>query len=485
MSRIKALTFAAIGMLILGCCMPSVKALAAEDDGSYLFVYDEDGNSIIDEDGNAIFEGSAEESWLYNDAPGYPIATDFGWVKPGEFYVNVPDDSLYYYVYIGGAGAHDVWKMTHSGNVNCTICFTESGTYTMQVRTQNNSNFNSEIKSIEYTKPAEVLATPTGLRWDARNAWTVAWDPVQDANYYLVTVYKNGDMKARGIRAITEKSPYTTFDVSRTFSSADPTADEYTFDVRAYNTDLDFRGCSEISARSAAYAGTNLNGLAPGADGWYLYENGKVNTYYNGLYYDDEVGWWLIFNGSVAFDYNDLYYDETYGWWKIVGGAVDFGYNDLFGSPAYGWWKVTGGTVDFGYSELYESPTYGWWKVTGGAVDFGYNDLYGSPTYGWWKVTGGAVDFGYTDLFGSPTCGWWKVTGGAVDFGYNDLYGSPLYGWWLVSGGAVDFGYTDIYNSPSVGNWKVSGGAVDFGYYGYYNSPKYGRCYVRGGQANL
>jgi aryl carrier-like protein len=311
----------------------------------------------------------------------------------------------------------------------------------------------SDWTTISFQKPEVSYDTPTNLRW--LDDGTATWDPVDDEGVeYTVKLYKDSEYKFK--RQHLTQTSYKP-DLSQ-FAEGN-----WTFTVTVMGK-LDYKNASAESEQSAVLGKKeNITGLAENADGnWYLYEDGEINTEFNGLFCDSKVGWWLVINGKIAFDFNDLYYDENYGWWKITGGAVDFGYTDLYGSP-----------------------TYGWWKVTGGAVDFGFTDLYGSPQYGWWLVTGGAVDFGFTDLYGSPTYGWWKINGGAVDFGYTDLYGSPTYGWWLVSGGAVDFSYSDIFKSSSVGNWKVAGGAVDFGYNGDYNSQRYEHCYVRNGQANF
>jgi aryl carrier-like protein len=453
----------------------------------------EEENFLEKELREEIFEGETEEYRTY-DSGKYPVVTDFYWISPGKLHVDFPDEDLFYYSYIQSPRGKEFLLLKNSGDRNCTFYFTETGTYSIQIMTENDPSAASVIESVDYVRPAETLDTPTGLRWSTESPWVAMWDPVPGADFYYVRAYEGDkDVAGRGFE-VENVNGTQTCDLSNSYLGyVDPSENTYTFVVTAYNTDPTKYGNSDVSERSPAYGQAEeqekkkiINGLAENADGnWYLYENGEINTAFSGLYCDVNVGWWLVLDGQVAFDYNDLYCDANYGWWKIAGGAVDFGYNDLYGSPTYGWWKVSGGAVDFGYTDLYGSPQYGWWKVIGGQVDFEYSDLYGSPTYGWWKVTGGAVDFGYTDLFGSPQYGWWKVNGGMVDFDYSDLYGSPGYGWWLVNGGAVDFGYTDIFVSPVYGGWKVSGGNVDFGFNGVYNSPRYGQCYVNGGQVNL
>ncbi len=474
---------------------------ASEDFENLTVIYaDEDYEVSESEPEEEIFEGSYSESRTY-DGGKLPIVTDFGWTRPGEFYIRGVDEGVHYKVQITGPGYSQGAWIPHSGTYPYPDAFVNSGEYTIQVKTVEASSYDgdfttgavSTIKSINYTRPSESLTKPTGLHWKEDDYWNAVWDAVPGANYYSVKVY-NGDKQVAGVAyRCHEDTPQITYCFNdKLYNRTD--LRNVTFNVAAYNTDPTLYGSSPLSDYSPVHWKTvsgdpidvNLNGLAVSSDGnWYLYENGVIKNFYSGLYNDAKVGWWLVLNGKVAFGYNDLYCDANVGWWKISGGAVDFGYTDLYGSPTYGWWKINGGAVDFGYTDLYGSPTYGWWKVNGGQVDFGYTDLYCSPSVGWWKINGGSVDFGYTDLYGSPSYGWWKINGGSVDFGYTDLYASPSYGWWLVNGGAVDFGYNDIFKSPVYGNWKIAGGSVDFGYTGFFQSPKYGRCYVSDGQATF
>lgn len=264
--------------------------------------------------------------------------------------------------------------------------------------------------------------------------------------------------------------------------------------------------------------------------GLYLFENGRRNTTYEGLYYAANLGGIYVYllNGRVCLDYEGLYYDPvsdnvvklaggiwdqgytdlycdpnagwfkvssgildyyytglycspTMGWWKIESGMIDFTYNDLYCDPAIGWWKISGGTIDWGYEGLYCSPTLGWWKITGGTIDFAYTELYCDPVMGWWKINGGTIDLGYTGLFCSPTYGWWLVSGGGLALGYNGLYCDAQYGWWLVSGGGLALGYSGLYCDAQCGWWKINGGTIDFGYNDLYFDPTVGWWKVNGG----
>ncbi len=211
----------------------------------------------------------------------------------------------------------------------------------------------------------------------------------------------------------------------------------------------------------------NISGLRQADDGnWYLYDNGKINTEYTGLYCDETYGWWLVREGRIDFDYNDLWYDENVGWWKISGGTIDFGYTGLYASPNCGWWLIGCGTVAFDYNDLWYDENVGWWKISGGTIDFGYTGLYDSPSCGWWLIGCGTVAFDYNELWYDENVGWWKISGGAIDFGYTGLYASPNYGWWLINGGTIAFDYNGLWNDENYGVWEISGGTINFGYPG-------------------
>ncbi|MCQ2521233.1 MAG: hypothetical protein MJ105_02545 [Lachnospiraceae bacterium] len=131
---------------------------------------------------------------------------------------------------------------------------------------------------------------------------------------------------------------------------------------------------SQTYDANVALPSRNYTGIVPGYDGnFYLYNNGRFASTYNGLYGD-----------------------AVYGWWLITNGVVNLGYTDLYGDAALGWWKIANGTVDFGYTGLYTSPTLGTWYIVGGCVDLArgpqnataaYNDGYSDNTYGFYKGT--------------------------------------------------------------------------------------------------
>ncbi len=246
---------------------------------------------------------------------------------------------------------------------------------------------------------------------------------------------------------------------------------------------------SEYEKAAGPVAGTTSNSgqtsasaLVPFEDGnWYLFTDGKFNSAYTGLFYDQNVGWWLVQNGRVAFEYNDLYYDANLGWWKVTNGSVDFGYTGLWYSPIFGWWYVQNGAVSFSYTGLVANES-GWWYVQNGAINFNYTGLVCDPYVGWWFVENGAINFNATGLVANEY-GWWYVQNGTINFAYNGLVAND-YGWWYVQNGAINFNYNGLAYDPYVGWWVVNNGAINFGYTGMI-ANEYGWWYAVNGALDL
>ncbi len=251
-----------------------------------------------------------------------------------------------------------------------------------------------------------------------------------------------------------------------------------------------------------------IEGTVNGEDGWWYVVDGKVQTAFTGLgNYCNEYGWWYIQNGKVDFSVNTVA-QNNYGWWYVTDGKVQFGYTGVanYANPYgwwyikdgkvdfsantvaqnnYGWWYVTSGKVQFNFTGLGNYPNdYGWWYIQNGKVDFSANTV-AQNNYGWWYVTGGKVQFGYTGVANyANSYGWWYIKGGKVDFSANTV-AQNNYGWWYVTGGKVQFGYTGIanYENP-YGWWYVKDGKVDFSYTGI-SSNNYGSWYVQGGKVDF
>ncbi len=295
MKRKKLLAFIMASMLVVGNCMPSVTAYATEGDDIVAVSVDEstDVADDVEEEGeleafddeaenletpesedvaeeqnlevtDAVFEGQVAENKTYDDG-NLPVVTEFGWRRVGCYYLNLPDPNLNYYVKISGPVSMANNLRTYSGDYDCPYLFTASGDYTIQVKTcaasERDDDFSrgvvSEIKTIHFEKPDQTLATPTGLHWHERNPWTAVWNAVEGANYYEVFVYKNGTQVA-GISSqwnSTSSSLYWNFYSS--LKDEDPSEDQFTFTVKAFNVDPSVISPSAVSERSAVYAPAN------------------------------------------------------------------------------------------------------------------------------------------------------------------------------------------------------------------------------------
>ena len=229
------------------------------------------------------------------------------------------------------------------------------------------------------------------------------------------------------------------------------------------------------------------DGLHDDGNGWHLYLNGEVASWYTGLYGDATYGWWLVQNGAVNFGYTGLYCDLNVGWWLVQNGAVNFGYTGLYCDANVGWWMLRNGTIAWDYTGLWEDPAYGWWLLGGGTVCFDYNGVWNDPNLGSWIISGGrpvepAVQAdglvcgddgvwrlflngefasGYTGLYGDATYGWWMIGGGRIAWEFSGIWNDPNYGWWLIKDGAIDWGYTGSWDDPDLGILRIVNGHVE------------------------
>lgn len=126
----------------------------------------------------------------------------------------------------------------------------------------------------------------------------------------------------------------------------------------------------------------------PADNGWYLYDNGKIDYSAQGIY-KNQHGWWKTTNGKVTFKETGIFKNE-YGWWRVVDSKVDFKANGIYKNK-YGWWKTTNGKVTFKECGLFKNE-YGWWRVVNSKVDFDFTGVQ-SNNRGTWYLEKGKVNF--------------------------------------------------------------------------------------------
>ncbi len=77
-------------------------------------------------------------------------------------------------------------------------------------------------------------------------------------------------------------------------------------------------------------AGSDANGFRPGVDGWYYYQNGRIDRGRNDIIQgkvNGRDGWWYVVNGKVDFSANTIA-KNNYGWWYVTDGKVSFSEGD-------------------------------------------------------------------------------------------------------------------------------------------------------------
>lgn len=173
------------------------------------------------------------------------------------------------------------------------------------------------------------------------------------------------------------------------------------------------------------------NGVAKAADGnWYYYEQGKVQTSYQGLAKYKE-NWWYFKNGKLNFSYKGLC-KHNGDWWYVSGGKVNFNAKGLCKYNG-NWWYIENGKVNFNKKTLCKHNG-AWWYVSGGKVNFNATGLCKYKD-AWWYVENGKVNFNKTTLCKHKNV-WWYVSDGKVDFSYNGYvqYNGSC---WLIKNGEM------------------------------------------------
>ena len=226
------------------------------------------------------------------------------------------------------------------------------------------------------------------------------------------------------------------------------------------------------------------DGLHDDGNGWHLYLNGEVATWYTGLYCDANVGWWLVENGAVSFGYTGLYGDANYGWWLVQNGAVNFGYTGLYCDANVGWWLIGGGSVCFDYNGVWNDPNLGSWVISGGrpiepAVQA--DGLVCGDDGVWRLYLNGEFASGYTGLYCDQTYGWWLINCGIIAWDYTGLYNDANAGWWLINGGTIAWDYNALWDDQNVGHCLIRNGTIAFDYSGSFEDPVMGKCEIRDG----
>ena len=232
------------------------------------------------------------------------------------------------------------------------------------------------------------------------------------------------------------------------------------------------------NGRPVAEAAAIADGLHDdGADGWHLYMNGQIASWYYGLYGDANYGWWLVQDGAVNFGYTGLYWDDNAGWWLLRNGTIAWDYTGLWEDPNCGWWLISRGTIDFGFNGLWNDPNCGWWLVENGTINFSYTGLYNDATVGLWMLQNGTIAWNYSGKWTDPDLGTWTITNGhpegqsTPETGVTDglAYVEEYGGWILLKNGEIDEDFQGLYTNPATGEvWVVEIGHVMTDYNGIY-----------------
>ena len=127
----------------------------------------------------------------------------------------------------------------------------ESGQYRFRVRALNSNRFSSYSSVFHYTRPDEVLDTPTNLNWN-KNAPTVAqWESVEGAIGYNTNLYISKNGYNEEICSVwSHRSNFLSEDFYRSMNKNV----DYVYDVGALSKNISLVAPSEYSETSQPYA---------------------------------------------------------------------------------------------------------------------------------------------------------------------------------------------------------------------------------------
>lgn len=140
---------------------------------------------------------------------GYIGVSDLEWDSswPGTLRFRVNDSQPAFYkirVYKNGQLITSYYLGDLSGYVNCFYSenircdINESGSYTFKVEISpdDSENITAQVSEVspafDYERPAEILATPTGLQWNSQIRGVAEWNSVENASSYSIDLWKDG-----------------------------------------------------------------------------------------------------------------------------------------------------------------------------------------------------------------------------------------------------------------------------------------------------
>ncbi len=181
----------------------------------------------------------------------------------------------------------------------------------------------------------------------------------------------------------------------------------------------------------------DLNGICHSA----LFNNGLVDSDYNGLYYDEDYGYYYVIK--------DGFIDENvFGFDTLPDGTVEYFMYGKTGYTPYGIEYFDGEYIYYEDGVQSDYTGFEWYDnlncyVVNGKVVQNYTGLAYCEEYDeYYYVDGGFVDYDYTGLcYYNGT--WWYIYNGVLDFNFDGAveYGGQLY---YVENGQINWGYEGV-----------------------------------------
>ena len=252
---------AIMASLLVSFAVPNVQAKAKADSPSYYI--DQDGVMKPEKSG-AIIRGNNSHS-LVND--GNLIApTNLSWSadQPGSATYTTADQKAFYFAWLERDGNivltwHLGEKPAGTYDIDWADAINESGSYRFYMKAAENDQDQDKDKGaisekspeFKYTRPSQVLATPTGLAWSKDKPGTATWQAVPYAKGYQVELQKGDEMVVGYFPSDTE------YDFSK--DMGDSTDKNYYFKVRALSTNINVYANGDYSELSEGFDGSTID----------------------------------------------------------------------------------------------------------------------------------------------------------------------------------------------------------------------------------